>query len=110
MRASVIGAEAFKISLPVHESGALRGDIGEVLVPALRLTSSGEDVVRNLALAANERALVIRVLSEGAPAGTYTIDLEELADFVAVVHAARAPASQNGRAEDGLTPGGASDL
>ena len=88
MDAPPIGAEAFAISLPIHESDATRRDFGDVLVPTLTLRTPAESIVRNLALAADRRALLVRVQSENAPPGTYAIDLELLADFVAHVHAA----------------------
>jgi hypothetical protein len=104
MTAPLIGEEAFKITLPVHESSALREHIGDVLVPTLRLSDGGEDLLRNLALSVDGSALVIRVQSESAPAGTYTVDLAELADFVALVHGARSRGEEARRESNEVPP------
>jgi hypothetical protein len=104
MSTRLVGEEAFKISLPVHESDALREHIGDVLVPTLRLSDGGEDLVRNLALSVDGSALVIRVQTESAPSGTYAVDLTELADFVALVHMARARSKEAPRETDEEPP------
>jgi hypothetical protein len=104
MSARLVGEEAFKITLPVHESAALREHIGDVLVPTLRLSDGGEDLVRNLALSVDGSALVIRVQTESAPPGTYTVDLAELANFVALVHGARARVEEARREADDDPP------
>ena len=100
MTASLVGEKAFNVDLPVHESDATRRDFGTELVPVGRLRTPAEDIVRNLTLSADGRLLLIRVQSEKATQGTYAVDLEYLADFVAHVHASIG----RGEAGDGQPP------
>lgn len=83
------GTEAFRIDLPVHEVVAQRTDFGEALVPQRTLRSPDGRVIRELSLSADGACLLVDVMDEHSPRREYAISLEYLADFVALVHAAR---------------------
>ena len=81
-------AEVFQISLPVRGHPPVRPHLARTLVPTRTLTTFDGPVIRRLSLSADESALILEVHTAHAPRATYTVGLEELADFIALVHAA----------------------
>ena len=81
-------AEVFQVSVPVRGHPPVRPHLARTLVPMRTLTTFDGPTIRQLSLSADESALILEVHTLHAPRATYVVSLEELADFIALVHAA----------------------